>query len=78
MATQKYESNPQPQKSSKNSELGSQMHAEEQVPKQQREHMIAEAAYYLAEHRHFKDGDPARDWLQAQIEIDRKIKGTHN
>jgi hypothetical protein len=40
--------------------------------------MIAEAAYYLAEHRHFQGGDPGSDWLQAQREIDSKIKGSHN
>jgi hypothetical protein len=39
--------------------------------------MIAEAAYYLAEHRHFQGGDPLQDWLEAQAEIDTRINGTY-
>jgi hypothetical protein len=78
MATQKYDTHTQPQRSPKSSELGIHMHRPADITPVQREHMIAEAAYYLAEHRHFKGGDPVRDWLQAQREIDSKIKGTHN
>lgn len=36
-----------------------------------REHMIAEAAYFLAEHRDFEGGDPQEDWCEAESEIDR-------
>jgi len=36
--------------------------------------MIAEAAYYLAEKRGFVGGDMAADWLQAEAEIDRKLR----
>ena len=43
------------------------------VPAEQREHMIAEAAYYIAEHRNFQGGDPGQDWLQAEAEIDRGL-----
>jgi hypothetical protein len=43
------------------------------VTAEQREHMIAEAAYYIAEHRHFQGGDPGQDWLQAEAEIDRGL-----
>jgi len=32
--------------------------------------MIAEAAYFRAEHRGFRGGDPLEDWLQAEAEID--------
>ena len=35
-----------------------------------REGMIAEAAYYLAERRGFDGGDPVADWLEAEAEID--------
>ncbi|HEY9199880.1 MAG TPA: DUF2934 domain-containing protein [Gammaproteobacteria bacterium] len=35
----------------------------------QRQHMIAEAAYFLAEHHGF-GGDPLQDWLTAEAEID--------
>lgn len=47
----------------------------EKIKAEQRQLMIAEAAYYLAEHRGFQGGDPGRDWLQAEAEIDRKLKG---
>lgn len=36
-----------------------------------RKRMIAEAAYYRAEKRGFRDGDALRDWLEAEAEIDR-------
>jgi hypothetical protein len=43
------------------------------VTAERREHMIAEAAYYIAEHRNFQGGDPGQDWLQAEAEIDRGL-----
>lgn len=39
------------------------------VDVEQRQRMIAEAAYFLAEHRGF-GGDPLQDWLTAEAEID--------
>lgn len=39
----------------------------------QRHHMIAEAAYYLAEQRGFNGGDADQDWLTAETEIDRRL-----
>jgi len=44
------------------------------VTPEQRYHMIAEAAYYRAERRGFGSGDPARDWLEAEAEIDRILQ----
>jgi chromosome segregation ATPase len=38
---------------------------------ERRYQMIAEAAYFRAEHRGFRDGDPVGDWLQAEAEIER-------
>jgi hypothetical protein len=35
--------------------------------------MIAEAAYYRAQARGFKDGDPVDDWLSAEREINRVL-----
>ncbi len=32
--------------------------------------MIAEAAYFIAEHRGFTEGNEIEDWLQAEKEID--------
>lgn len=39
------------------------------VTPEQRGQMIAEAAYYQAERRHFEGGDPIQDWLAAETEI---------
>jgi hypothetical protein len=40
---------------------------------QDREEMIAIAAYYLAERRGFNGGDPLQDWLVAESEIDTAV-----
>ena len=41
------------------------------VTAQQREQMIREAAYLLAEKRGFVDGSPQEDWLRAEQNIDK-------
>lgn len=42
-----------------------------QVPTaEERASMIAVAAYYKAEQRGFSEGDPQRDWWEAEREID--------
>jgi hypothetical protein len=38
------------------------------ITNEQRYRMIAEAAYYRAESRHFKS-DPVRDWIEAERDI---------
>lgn len=43
------------------------------VTPEQRYQMIAEAAYYIAEKRGFVGGDVARDWLEAEAQIDRLL-----
>jgi hypothetical protein len=43
------------------------------ITSEQREKMIAEAAYYLAEQRNFEGGDTIQDWLQAEIAIDSSL-----
>ena len=40
---------------------------------QDREEMIAIAAYYLAERRGFDESDPTQDWLDAEYEIDSTV-----
>jgi hypothetical protein len=35
--------------------------------------MVAEAAYYKAEHRGFTGGDPQHDWWEAEKEIEAKL-----
>lgn len=44
------------------------------VTAEERWRMIAEAAYYRAEHRGFVGGDMADDWLQASAEIDNMLQ----
>ncbi len=34
--------------------------------------MVAEAAYYIAESRHFQGGDPNQDWIEAEKQIQRR------
>ena len=38
-----------------------------------RQHMIREAAYYLAQKRGFSGGDPMSDWIAAESEIDTRL-----
>lgn len=40
----------------------------------QREQLIAVAAYFRAERRGFRGGDPDEDWLEAEAEIDRVLR----
>jgi predicted nucleic acid-binding protein len=40
---------------------------------EERERMIAVAAYYLAEHRGFAPGREQQDWQQAERQIDRML-----
>jgi chromosome segregation ATPase len=39
----------------------------------ERDKMIAEAAYFRAEQRGFKGGDPLADWVQAEAEINARL-----
>ena len=41
------------------------------ITRAERDQMIAEAAYYLAERRGFKGGCDLHDWLEAEARIDR-------
>lgn len=43
------------------------------VSAEEREKMIAQAAYLRAERRGFMGGDPVADWLEAEIEIDSML-----
>lgn len=40
--------------------------------------MISEAAYYRAEQREFRGGDPERDWLEAEAEVDALLLRTRS
>lgn len=39
----------------------------------ERQRLIAEAAYLMAERRGFDQGDPAQDWINAEEEVNRKL-----
>ena len=43
------------------------------VSAEQRRQLIAEAAYSRAQQRNFIDGDPVRDWLEAERQIDATV-----
>lgn len=45
-----------------------------QVSPEHRYHMIATAAYFLAEHRGFAGGYEMQDWISAEAEVDAKLK----
>lgn len=45
------------------------------VTAEERDRMIREAAYYIAERRGFEGGSPAEDWEQAEAEVDQLLKG---
>lgn len=44
---------------------------------EERHRQIAEAAYYRAERRGFKGGDPFEDWLIAEAELDGRLDPAH-
>jgi hypothetical protein len=50
------------------------------VSEDQRRQMVAEAAYFRAERRGFSGGDPVTDWIEAEAEVEervRQIEGAH-
>lgn len=47
-----------------------------EVPAERRHEMIAKAAYYRAERRHFQGGDPVADWLYCEKEVDALLSKT--
>ncbi len=77
MTTLKYETKSDLIGPGNSSEYGRHLDTATVITHEQHDHMIAEAAYYIAEHRHFEGGDTINDWLQAQRDIDSKIKRTH-
>lgn len=43
------------------------------VSPEARSRMVAEAAYYIAEHRGFAKGSPLEDWLAAEAQINTML-----
>src|SRR6185436_15135268 len=50
------------------------MSIEAKVSAERRLQMIAEAAYFRAEERGFHGGDPVTDWVDAEAEVDTRIR----
>lgn len=50
-----------------------QREANPSVSAEERQHMIAEAAYFRAQQRGFRGGDPMDDWLAAEREINEVL-----
>ena len=46
-----------------------------EISLEERQRMIAEAAYFRAMQRGFNGGDPVDDWLIAEREIERLLPG---
>lgn len=46
-----------------------------QVTSQEREQMIATAAFFRAVQRGFAPGAEVQDWLQAEAEVDHRLRG---
>lgn len=46
----------------------------QRIGAEQRRQLIAEAAYYRAEKRGFNGGDPVADWIEAEKEIDSRLR----
>lgn len=42
-------------------------------PNPEREQLIADAAYYIAEKRHFSPGSEVNDWLEAEAQVDKEL-----
>jgi hypothetical protein len=42
----------------------------------ERHRLIAEAAYYRAQRRGFRGGDPVQDWLEAESEVVVRLGGS--
>ncbi|HQW20219.1 MAG TPA: DUF2934 domain-containing protein [Rhodocyclaceae bacterium] len=52
---------------------GSTKNRKPQVSNEQRRRYIEVAAYFMAERRGFIGANPAADWMQAEIEVDRML-----
>lgn len=62
----------QTKSSSKHTTAPAADHGNEIIP-ERRYRMIAEAAYYIAEKRDFTPGDHAKDWAEAEAQIDAML-----
>ncbi|MGH8702841.1 MAG: DUF2934 domain-containing protein [Burkholderiales bacterium] len=48
------------------------------ISPEERERLVAEAAYFMAERRGFEAGREVDDWLQAEAEVNRRLGGSRS
>lgn len=48
----------------------------QQISPEERQRLVAEAAYYIAERRGFATGYEQEDWLAAEAEVEQRLKGS--
>jgi hypothetical protein len=48
------------------------------ISPEERERLVAEAAYFIAERRGFEAGRELEDWLQAEAEVNRRLGGSRS
>jgi hypothetical protein len=54
-----------------------QMHHRQSITPEERDHMIAETAYHIAQGRGFQGDKALSDWLQAEAEVDARFSMRH-
>lgn len=62
-----------PKKSTESKSTGKKSMTGRFVTPEQRQHMIEEAAYFIAEKRGFAGGNSDADWLYAESQIDKML-----
>lgn len=54
---------------------GAPKEGQRRLSPEERQRIIAETAYFIAERRGFSAGSELDDWLQAEAEVDRRLGG---
>ncbi|MGD2119395.1 MAG: DUF2934 domain-containing protein [Chromatiales bacterium] len=54
--------------------MGQRLNEELGIDERTRQDLIAKLAYQRAERRGFKGGDPKQDWLDAEVEVDCRLR----
>ncbi|MGD8910442.1 MAG: DUF2934 domain-containing protein [Chromatiales bacterium] len=78
MATQKKQPNAQKAKGQTTAKKTTTSHTSIQIsPEEEKYRLIAETAYYIAEHRGFEGDRVLDDWLQAEREVNSRSAAQH-
>jgi hypothetical protein len=54
-----------------------QLHQRQSITPEERQRMIAETAYHIAQQRGFQGDKAMADWLQAEAEVDARFSKRH-